>query len=428
MGVWSACLLLLLIGHSWRQRAFWPHGAPVQHLYRALCLYCLAILWGWLQTQSWLPTAWYHPVWQSTDALDTTATKAISLSPHLFGESAARMLSYLCIFLTALLLGRDPQQAKLILKAIAFAAAAYALYGLVVQASSAKTILFYSKWAYQEFLTSTFVNKNSYATYAGLGLIATLALLWNSLKHKPKEASRDFSRANLLVRKFVRQDSLFLLLSVIVAGALILTSSRAGIFSGVVGAAVFTVLLALSRRWRLTLWLPMLMGGLFLLMVLIVFSGNYLIERMEREQIDAASLIRLNLYDAVLAAIDTRPLLGHGLGSFSDTIRFFVTQPSPKWFDHAHNDYLELMLELGIPAALLLIGAIGMMAGICLKGALNRRHMEIFPILGAAATLLVGVHGLFDFSLQIPAVAATYAAFLGLGVAQSWSLSTSRTQ
>ncbi|MCP4196499.1 MAG: hypothetical protein GY762_05045, partial [Proteobacteria bacterium] len=40
---------------------------------------------------------------------------------------------------------------------------------------------------------------------------------------------------------------------------------------------------------------------------------------------------------------------------------------------------------------------------------------------GLAATTLVSSHALFDFSLQIPAVAITYAAIMGLAVAQSFS-------
>ncbi|KKM69395.1 hypothetical protein LCGC14_1451270, partial [marine sediment metagenome] len=35
--------------------------------------------------------------------------------------------------------------------------------------------------------------------------------------------------------------------------------------------------------------------------------------------------------------------------------------------------------------------------------------------------VLVGVHSMVDFSLQIPAIGATFALILGIGCAQSWS-------
>lgn len=420
MGLWSAGLLLALAAQIRLQRNFWPEGAPVRQLHIALGLYLVAVFWGWLQTQAWLPSGWHHPVWQSVQGLN--ANSSPSVTPSQFAESAVRMLCYLGIFLLAFFLGRDPLHAKRILRAIVFAGAVYALYGLIIQATGAKSILFYPKWAYAEFLTSTFVNKNSYATYAGLGLIAAIGLFWNRLKHQPQHASRDFSRASLIIQKFLRKDSIYALLALLIAGALILTSSRAGIFSSIAGCLTFIVMLAINRRWKIMQWLPVMMGCLLFVIILISFSGNFLLERMDYDQIDTDSLMRLNLYHATVMAINARPLLGHGLGSFADMINLYAEQPIQKSFDHAHNDYLEMMLELGIPAALMLFGAIGLVVWRALSGALKRRHMEIFPIMAVAATILVGLHGLFDFSLQIPAVAATYATLLGLGLAQSWSL------
>ena len=39
---------------------------------------------------------------------------------------------------------------------------------------------------------------------------------------------------------------------------------------------------------------------------------------------------------------------------------------------------------------------------------------------GVAATVLVGVHSLFDFSLQMPAIAMTYASLMGVACAQAY--------
>ncbi len=54
-------------------------------------------------------------------------------------------------------------------------------------------------------------------------------------------------------------------------------------------------------------------------------------------------------------------------------------------------------------------------------GVRRRRRDVIYPSVGLAAAILVGTHSLVDFSLQIPAVAATFALILGIGCAQSWS-------
>jgi hypothetical protein len=54
-----------------------------------------------------------------------------------------------------------------------------------------------------------------------------------------------------------------------------------------------------------------------------------------------------------------------------------------------------------------------------LRGVFARRRDQLFPLAAAAATVLVALHALVDLSLQIPAVAVTYTALLGLGVAQA---------
>ena len=105
-----------------------------------------------------------------------------------------------------------------------------------------------------------------------------------------------------------------------------------------------------------------------------------------------------------------------------------------QWFKAASDRGLEwgmynyataLTLGAGVPedrpAALALFAAIGGLAVVCLRG-VRRRHRDwAYPALGVAASVLVGVHALLDFSLQIPAVAILYACIMGVGCAQAWS-------
>jgi hypothetical protein len=56
----------------------------------------------------------------------------------------------------------------------------------------------------------------------------------------------------------------------------------------------------------------------------------------------------------------------------------------------------------------------------CAKGARTRKRGATIPAIAASVSFLVGVHALVDFSLQIQAIALTYMAVLGAGVAQSF--------
>jgi O-antigen ligase len=88
--------------------------------------------------------------------------------------------------------------------------------------------------------------------------------------------------------------------------------------------------------------------------------------------------------------------------------------------DKAHNDILEFAAGFGLPAAFLWWGLLAWLVVICGRGVIVRRRYRMLPALGLAATILVAIHSIFDFSLQMPAVALTYAVILGIGVAQAF--------
>ena len=130
--------------------------------------------------------------------------------------------------------------------------------------------------------------------------------------------------------------------------------------------------------------------------------------------------IRLTLWDAAHRMIADAPWLGLGLGTFESAYQLYATEVFPYVMDKAHSDYLEFAAGLGLPAAIAWWMAILWLALLCVRGVFVRRRNRAYPLLAVGATALVGFHSAFDFSLQIPAVALSYAAILGLGVAQAF--------
>ena len=130
---------------------------------------------------------------------------------------------------------------------------------------------------------------------------------------------------------------------------------------------------------------------------------------------------RVAVYANINKAIGDNPVLGFGYGTFADSFRLYDQNEGPVHYDRAHNTWLENLFELGIPAALMLFAVIGGLALTCIRGVRKRHRDWAYPALGAAASLLAGVHALFDFSLQIPAIAILFACILGIGCAQSSS-------
>jgi O-antigen ligase len=151
-------------------------------------------------------------------------------------------------------------------------------------------------------------------------------------------------------------------------------------------------------------------------------SGAFLGARLD--DMSASGLndqTRLLLSRAALHMIGDAPLQGLGLGTYQIAYPAYTQTIMPFIMDKAHNDYVELAAGWGLPAAILWWLALAWLTGLCVRGVLVRKRNRTYPMLAVGAVILVGVHSIFDFSLQIPAIAVTFVAILGLGVAQSFS-------
>ena len=133
------------------------------------------------------------------------------------------------------------------------------------------------------------------------------------------------------------------------------------------------------------------------------------------------SEIRGELFAAIIAAIPSNPYLGTGYGTFEQGFMAYKSYPlSGLNWDKAHNSYLELAFELGIPATIAVVGLFLWLAGVFIHGLLHRIQRRVFAAIGLSVTALVGAHALVDFSLQIPGFTVCYVLLVSVAWAQSW--------
>jgi O-antigen ligase len=420
MGVWVGVLLALERFDRHEKPPRRP--LPWRRLSLATGLFAAVLVWGAIQATPWTPVSWHHPLWAETAALTQSNIGAISLAPSAATDSLIRLLAYAGLFLLALRAGLDAAIAYRLLRVVTWTVGAVALYGLIVQLFGGTTILWYKKWAYEGFLSATFVNKNTFATYAGLGLTGALALLWRRLKHAVPRNAFQAPRARwvAMVETLGPADIPVFLLPVLLLTALVLSGSRAGFVAGLFGTFVFLLGLVLNRRWSGRKGLGLLAGALLLVALVVAFGQDgLLLTRTDDGQVADDVAQRLTVYRLTWNAIAANPWLGFGLGAFEPAFRLYRDASVHGWFEHVHNDYLEAAFELGVPAALALLAALLLLISSVAQGAINRRRREIFPLVALAASVGIGVHSLVDFGLQIPAIAGTFSVLLGLGVAQA---------
>jgi O-antigen ligase len=212
--------------------------------------------------------------------------------------------------------------------------------------------------------------------------------------------------------------------------ALILTGSRGGIVSFVVGLLVFLVLMTVLREIRMRQFITLLVVTAAVLFGFISVGGSFLGRRMGGD-LTAAPDARIDLFHVERLAVLERPLVGEGLASFpaafdraNDGSAIYDTA----WVDLAHNSYLELAIEgglIGLGGSLMLLG---LMVGLLLRGVFTRGRSTSFAIAGVACCAVVGTHALVDFSFQMPAVAATFMLLVGAAAGQSLAGAISITQ
>ena len=422
---WSWSLLSLLVGLLVIMEALFsrPDRRRNRFLLRmtpGILLAALVVGWIVVQTLAGVPADWLHPLWSETAlALSMDVQPTISLDTEATLDALTRLLSYCGVFWIAARLGRDPGNAQFILGAFVLASCLYAAYGLLVYFADLKSILWYRKWAYKDDLTSTFVNRNTYATFAGLGLIASVALLARLLGRglhgqlTVRAMLLEFAEG-ALARTWLPMLGIFL-----TAFALLLSHSRGGLLS--TGVALLVLFLALSYTQAVSRKFGLLFSAVIVSFSIGVFvvAGDAVDVRLATTSLHTS--MRDDVYARIVEIIPLNPYLGTGYGTFEQGFMAYKTYAlSSATWDKAHNSYLELAFELGVPAALAVFGLFLWLACVFVCGLMRRNRRREFPAIGLAATALSAAHALVDFSLQIPGFTVCYAMLAGVSWAQSW--------
>ena len=380
----------------------------VNRLWLPALLYLGVLLWGGAQLMvHFVPDSWAHPLW----SLVPGAAASISADPHQGAHVLMRLAAYGMVFWIAVRTAQAPQTAHACLRAFAVFSMALAAYGLY--AINTGSNVFLGDLASQH-LSASFVNRNSYATFAGFGLVVCLGLLLRAAGSWERKRRRALLG---LLDGLLSGGWLWITGILLCGGALMLTQSRGGAGAALIG--VLTVLTTIRARGGKAAFGPVLVIGAITAVVLYSASAG----TMERiVATDGNGEGRFLVYPQVWALVLDRPLLGHGLGAFEDVFRAAVPvgAATGAW-DKAHNSYLENALELGLPAAAALYLALALIGLQLLRGLLSRRRDRAPVAVAFSCFLLAGFHAFFDFSLQMPALAACFAWLIGIGYVQSFS-------
>lgn len=283
----------------------------------------------------------------------------------------------------------------LIVVAVMIMALFQALYGTIAFVNGQDTILgIWPKTSSIGSVSGTYYNRNHLAGFFAVAMPLGAAYLF-SRRWDPAHYRLPVIRTTAA--------SVYLLIT---GAALIGTASRLGIFSAVIGFALWVWLHARDKSsgahvrhaWAGLLLLPLLAG--------VWFGPDYLIERLL--QIDE-STGRLGIWGAMLDAPLKVWLHGVGAGAFQDVFKLIHPIIHDKSVWRAHSEYLQVVFELGLIGIALLAPFVVAWFRRCRPARLS--SLQRGALAGAVAIL---IHNIADFDMQIPGTAVVFWVALGL--------------
>lgn len=371
----------------------------------------------WIQVLPNVLSNLQDPAWSNARELT-----GMDVPSHISPTQSVPWLSFGYYLLFALGLSRayllaiDGWQAHKLLKLVAYAGVCYALYGIFAQLLLPDMLLWRQKEFYLDYATGTFVNRNTAATFWGSCGLILLIMLLRSILHRSDDPHQPRTA-------FLERPATLATCSVICLVAVGMTGSRAGILITVLSMVCAAVLyLAPLNRGEWSFWVSarnsIAVGAIVLALV-----GSMAMGRIS--EIGLVDGQRYEVYKTVLDMIRGHALLGFGVGNFEVAFPPFrpASLGSQGIWDRAHSTPLELVLDLGLPAAIAILAVATFFFASLLTGALRRKRNRYIPVIGAGVFILGSLHSFVDFSLQIPGFGLLFACILGCGLAQTISTS-----
>lgn len=188
----------------------------------------------------------------------------------------------------------------------------------------------------------------------------------------------------------------------LLVGLLLLTQSRSGWLGAAYGLAtvpmVWAALLPPGSRWRRLSWMVALL-------LLVATVAGFVVVRpeleasieREREAAEATAIgtfktfgFRWAVWGWTVEAIGDFPFTGMGLGSFRRVIKRLYPVEISGVIHHAHNTYLQVPADFGLPGLVAYLALLGVAAAVAVRVA--RERVRLRPLAIGLLGGLVAVH------------------------------------
>ena len=259
-------------------------------------------------------------------------------------------------------------------------------------------------------VSGLFANRNHFALFIAMGVL--IAPVWAVLDER-----------RLRIRGVVAFALVALFLLILIA-----SGSRSGLVTGGIALAVALILVrrpilvALRKYPR---WITWMLLPTTVLLIGVLVSASIEADRAVSIRrvldLDATGELRQRTLPTVLSMTKDYLPFGTGMGSFDPIFR--MHEPfdllKPTYFNHAHNDFVEIVLDGGLFGLALLIAGIGWWAWASLRAWRAPPNSGVLVArTGSVILLLVMIASAFDYPARTPLIMAVIvlaAIWLGWG-------------
>jgi O-antigen ligase len=354
-----------------------------------------------------------------TQLIPLPAHLPLSMEPYATRTHFLILLTCFIVFYLAQIVSENRKRKERLIVSLLALGTVEAFYGLVQYLSGWQHIFFFVKKYDLEEATGTYINRNHFAGMLEMILPFSVALLFYEYeKFRGRGSSAPANIKNVLTRQSLQRLLLCLFVAVVLFAALFFSRSRMGIAAACASLILIFGLAGISRfHGKMGLALSAAFVALSIGLAFWIGPGP-IVERFADvgQELTAHDQSRLAIWRDALPLVRQNAVLGTGLGTFPIAYTAVQTTFLSQFVNHAHNDYLELASDLGLPAALVLFGGIFWILARAVRTFLRARgSFERSVALGCAGSIAaILLHSMADFNLYIPANALLFALVLGI--------------
>jgi O-antigen ligase len=325
----------------------------------------------------------------------------LTIIPYQSINALLALIPPLAVFLGTLALSRERiRQLVVLLLGIASLQAAIG----IMQALSILPVELFGIPFHEGRGIGTYLNTNHFSGLLEMALPLAFAMLSGVFLYLRTEDPGEL-RMRLMRLMLLWGGILFLLVT-----AILFSRSRAGILLAIIAILVSAAAFYRFQRRGRSAKTVMAVASLATAVAISIASIPVLNRFVNLNPMDDD---RWTTFENTVEAIKVFFPVGSGPGTFPDIYRAFQPVDQMLFINHAHNDYLELLLEMGLLGGMIIIAFLFLyVTGWTTLYRQRTDQMHLFQVASGISLFILLLHSLVDFNLHTPANAIVFA-FLG---------------